>query len=439
MLKSIALIFALLISSSAFSQVWVDTNTWSPEWEARFADWVHHDWAVDFFSRQYLANGQSNPYYGLRTDCAETVYSMRIVFSYENKLPFAVLDPTTLQGLITNRMGRWNTLGNDTDRIRHFLMFMYDTISTRSLPNDTFPVPISREWVHSGGLMRTNEVNHHSWTIQEMLPIGVPHLIFNSTVGKFSGSMLQQRTSWPNPDWVFQGNFSPSGNAGLRYWRPIDSLLKPLWQTPNYSEEQYHIPLDRWNDVVQKKLAVANESNQQMISRLEDNICAGIKGRVKDVSDALRFLRTQPAGQCLSAADFDTYSTPSRDHRLFDDIVALRRAYKKILNNNQMPSLTTESQVQLAKIFPFIRSSAQDETARMPRTAIDRNSLCVTEYGSGRTLDLAEAKRRFFLGAISNNPNDSIEYRWGELAGPSPQATSCPSWGGWSPDLGKAN
>src|SRR6185312_6116292 len=120
----------LLFSLSVRAQVWNDTNTWSPEWETRFATWVQQNWQVDFFSRKTLPNGQSNPYYGLHMDCADTIYSMRIIFSFENQLPFVVQDPTTIGKTLSNRMTRWNSESNQVQRMRNFLNFMYGVLST---------------------------------------------------------------------------------------------------------------------------------------------------------------------------------------------------------------------------------------------------------------------------------------------------------------------
>jgi hypothetical protein len=439
--KNLLLFWALsfsLLASSARAEVWADVNTWSPEWETQFAAWVQANWGADFFARPTQANGQKNPYYGMRVDCADTVYSMRLIFSYEHGLPFAMQDATSNSGIITNHMSRFDKYADPQERFRRFLLAMFDVVSTHSLPNDTFPVPISAEWIHSGSLIRTTEVNHHSWTIQEILPIGVPHLVYNSTVGRTSGFTLQQRTSWPNPGWVFEGNFSPSSNAGLRYWRPVDFVGKPVWQVPNYSEEQFKIPLKVWNKTVQKKLAHREETDEQLLRRLQKNACEGMVSRVETIQEGVTFLRSYP-NQCMDAATYDTYSTPSRDQRVFDDVVALRRAYKEILRDSRAVSLPDDLKAQLSKIFPDIGQSARTEVSRMKPSELNAASYCIIDYGGGKKIDLAEAKRRIFAGLLSNNPLDELKYRWGELRGPSPRAAACPSWDVWTPDLKQAD
>ncbi|MEN0060170.1 MAG: hypothetical protein AAGB31_15130, partial [Bdellovibrio sp.] len=117
-----AFLLTLLPLNKAAAAVWSDVNEWSPEFENSFAEWVRREWQTDFFSRKTLRNGQSNPYHGFRADCADTVYSMRIVFAYENRLPFVMKDPTASGRTLSNRMSRWDHQ-SELQRVRSFLWF----------------------------------------------------------------------------------------------------------------------------------------------------------------------------------------------------------------------------------------------------------------------------------------------------------------------------
>lgn len=435
-MKYFILLFATLIGmSSAQASVWTEYNQWSPEWEQRYAEWVRDNWNINVFASRTLSNGQSNPYYGLHTDCADTVYSMRIIFSYENGLPFVINDPTGT-GTISNKMSRFDSL-HGNDRIRNFMRFMYDVVSTHSLPLDTYPVAVTRSTVHAGGLMMTVAKNHHSWSIKDILSIGVPDLIFNSVLGSSASSVLQERQSWPYPDWVFEGNQTPQGNAGFRYWKPLPYLKSSTWQVPGYSEEQYHVSLNNWVRWAQGRLATRQETDSQMMTRLEKSVCDGIQDRVNVVRDAVNYVN-RTGGACMrDYATYDNYSTPSRDERIFDDLISLRVAYQGIIHANGGNQLSANVKAQLNKIFPLITQSSLAETQRMGAQGVTQSSLCVITYTSGRTIDMAEFKRRMFAGQISNNPMDPMEYRWGEARGPSSRARSCPSWDPWTPDLTK--
>lgn len=427
---ALAVVFSLGFKAEA--AVWTDVNQWSPAWEARFTEWVRTSWQTDFFARPTLENGQSNPYLGLRLDCADTAYSMRLIFSYENHLPFIIQDPTASGKTLSNRMKRWDGQ-SETSRVRNFLSFIFDVASTHSLPNDTYPVAISRDTIHSGGVLMTVAKNHHSWTIKEILPIGVPYLVFNSTVGKSSGSGLQERQSWPNPLWVFEENFTPAGNAGFRYWRPTEFLNQPVWKTPGYSEEQYQVPIGKWVSVLQSKLALHRETDTQMFTRLFKASCEDLTARVAAVNDGLNFLKAN--SDCLKFDDYDTYSTPNRDHRSFDGLADIRKAYQEVLNTNGGNHLSAELTAQLKKIFPLIQKNSLTETQSMSAQGITAASVCTTEYLPGKRMDIAEFKRRIYAGLTSDNPNENGAYRWGDLRGPSQHAKGCQSWDSWTPDL----
>ena len=427
-------IFGLIAGFTQTSQavVWTAVNEWSPAWEDRYAEWVKNNWQVDFFSRKQLPHGQSNPYYGLRVDCADTVYSMRIIFAYENRLPFIAQDPTASGKTISNNMSRWDSK-NEAQRIRLFLNYIYDVMSTRSLPNDTYPVPVNRDFIRSGSLIMTTKINHHSWTVKEMLPIGVPHLVYNSVIGAHSGLGLQQRQSWPHAEWVFEGDFTPAGFAGFRGWRPAAYINRPVWEVPTYSEEQYRIPLNKWERILQSRLALRHETDNQRMTRLIQTSCEGYRSRVPSIDEVLLYISKNPG--CMDYPTYDTYSTPNRDQRVFDDLMALRRNYHDILKENGGSQLSADLLGQLNKIYPYIQSSVKREQAQMAQQRVNEHSVCTVEYRRGKKMDLAEFKRRMFSGLISNNPHETAEYRWGELRGPSQRAKSCPSWDSWIPDL----
>ncbi len=95
----------------------------------------------------------------------------------------------------------------------------------------------------------------------------------------------------------------------------------------------------------------------------------------------------------MSEANFDTYSTPSRDHRLADEIIEIRSFLK---------------------------------------TLVSTNSLCRTKYYSRsedvqKAIDLAEINRRLFTHQLSSNPNHPPEIRFGEVL--YNYKDNCSSWG----------
>ncbi|MEN0058986.1 MAG: hypothetical protein AAGB31_09135, partial [Bdellovibrio sp.] len=186
---------------------------------------------------------------------------------------------------------------------------------------------------------------------------------------------------------------------------------------------------------VQTRLALRHETDEQMLTRLLKAACDELRNRVPAIQEGAAYLRKNPG--CMNYAIYDTYSTPSRDRRVFDDLLILRRAYREVLQTSRNSIWNTSIQQQLHKIFPLIESSAAQEASRMPAQSVTSTSSCLIDYMPGRRMDMAEFKRRLFLGWISNNPHDESEYRWGDLRGPSQRAHSCQSWDPWSPDLSR--
>lgn len=426
-MKNLFVLFSIiLISNISHSSVWVSTQEWTPEWEKQYSQWVQQNWNIHFFDKALLSNGQKNPYYGLKVDCADTVYSMRIIFAFEHSLPVEFNDPTTTGKRLTNKMSRWDQLA-PKDRIRQFLLFIYGITSTSSLPDDTFSPQLNSRYIKAGSLLLTVHENHHSWTIQNIYSTGVPHLIYSSRVNAASSLTLLERSTWPNPAWVFQGNQTSTSHAGLRYWRPSDTINLPEWKVPGYSIEQYQIPIAKWNTVIQQKLASEQEQTEQKINRYLQSICAGINERISSVNESLIY-RKKINNRCMNQTEFDDLSTPNRDRRIFDDILSLREIYQELTNKNELNQISESLNKQLSKLFPLIQETNYNEINQISEKAVDENSLCLTRLNSSQMIDLAQFYIRQSKNLISSNPNEDFDYRWGYKSGSSLHAGQCPRW-----------
>lgn len=427
---SFSVLFAVLtLSLSTFAEVWTAKDSWSAEKEKQYSAWVQKNWGKDFFSKKENKDGTPNIFQGLRVDCADTVYSARIIFSYLNALPFVMNDPSGGKKLISNRMTRWDSRP-ENERIRKFLIYTYDLVSTKSMPYDTYPVNVTKDAIVPGAIILTVEKNHHSWIIKNIFSTGIPHLVFNSTVGAYSSLVLQERKSWPNGDWVFEGDVTPKGHGGVRYWRKESELKLPVWQVTGYSEAQYTIKPGKWKYNLQKVLQSSEETSQQTATRLIDNICADIQQRIDAVKESEAFLKSTNF-QCMSEADFDNYSTPSRDRRLADEIIYLRNFVKTLVQERNEISLNEKTWQQLKVVFPQLESDIATESTNQKRVLAGSASFCRVKYYSRREniekpIDLAEIKRRLFTDRLSSNPNHPPENRFGEDMA---NKNTCPSWG----------
>jgi hypothetical protein len=473
-LLSLACVLAVgLAPKSAKADIWTVSQKWSDAKELQYQAWIQKFAQVDMFSNPKRADGSPNPYYGLTTDCADTVYSMRIIFSYENRLQWAMRNPADKTQLITQELKRFDNVPEEGGkRVKAFIHYMTGVVSTHTIDNDTYPVSINH--IVPGTVILTSHKNHHSWTIVEITPNGQPRLVFNSTVGKQSGSKVQQRISWPNPFWVFEPEdklvdrrnpdagvrhipvYVPGSYAGFRYWTPVDKLLADQTTIPGYSQDQYTLDLSAWKEILTRKLAQKAESLQDIVSRLLTDACADIKQRADAVVEAETYktqlkqafnnantpdlkdilnqynsaTKKSENRQCLIFDRYDQYSTPSRDQRLFDAVMLARTYFKFGLRTQGPNAFTPDKLAQFKKIFTNPLISAKEESASENKgSAVDSTSMCNVMI-SGVTLDMAEVKRRLMRSYVSPNPNEDATGRWGGRGEVRSELTrSCPTYG----------
>lgn len=398
MLRSLLLLFFFLTGSVTQAAVWPTTSQWNGDWERRYEEWVKASFRTDIFR-----NAQS-PFRGLYPDCADTVYSMRAIFASQNGLPFAFVDPSTQRTLISNEIQKFDALPAGAPRVAAFLKWTFGILGTSTLQNDTYPVAISRRTVRAGGLMLAKE-SKHSYIIKKLNETGVPVLYYSTQAN--TGDLKVR--SWPSVSYLFsQGIKEPSG---IRDFRLPEDLLRPVWEVPGYSNEQYLVGPNQWVGTMQSRLALRQESWDEIFARLLGDVCQLAETRVELVNNAQRKLN-QIGDRCLTAAEFDDLSTPSRDHQAKLAFTELANAYQRARKKNvALPRVLSE---QLANIFA---PSASREAGAQ---------YCPVKYG--RTISLGEFRRRLFGGLISSNPNDPLPVRWGEQPGPSERAQRCPSF-----------
>jgi hypothetical protein len=389
---------------SSYAAVWETQNRWSEQWEQNYSEWVQQNWDKDFFARP------GTPWKGLILDCADTVYSMRIVYSYLHALPFVMKDSTGGKVLVSNEMSRWDDKPDQAQRVRQFLRFVYAIGGTSSLPNDTFPVALNREWIKSGALILTDRANHHSWTIKSVSEFGVPFLLYSSRPAK---NILLTRNELPTTGFIFAGKLRPERHAGFRYFRQPEYINKPVWEVPGYSLDQYQVPLARWRAEVQGSLALVNETHEGRIQRLLENVCQSSQERIQVVQDGVSY-SSRKSG-CLNPAEYDDYSTPNRDARLKGNFEDLDEAYA--LAVSAKANLSVELKLRLRSVIP------QEQGAIPPG-----KEYCRVHYTEDKVMTLGEVRRRSTGDMLSNNPHDPMEYRWGDVVGNSPRARRCPKY-----------
>lgn len=443
-MKSLIALVSWLIAFQASAAVWNTTQQWSADYEKKYQNWLFTNTSETMFSAKTLANGKPNPYYGIRVDCADTVYSLRSIFAFENGLPFVINNPAGSDlSLITNQLTRFDSTTDSVQRFKKFLVWMYDIVSTKTMHLDTYSIPYKS--IRPGSIILVSRTNHHSWTIKHIDAVGNPILIFNSIAGASAGYEIQERRTWPTPSWVFDPEvvrqnpndpnsaiistkpvYVAGSYAGFRAWKPNDMMKTPQSAIPGFSNEQFTVGLNKWITTAQKVLASKKETLNDAVMRMLSDACADYQQRVLAVKDAEIF-KTQKGNKCMNADDFDTYSTPSRDRRLVEAIIKARTYFKYGVEKNGMAAFSNNLAIYQS-LFPYIELSAKEESVK--ETAKNTSNYCVKQINATvGSLSLGEIKRLAARGILSSNPNDSINARFGLPRTSKDLGPSCANFG----------
>lgn len=401
-------VFSALLLGANLSQaaVWQETQSWTPAWEQKFSAWTETEFNEDIF--------MSGNYKGIPTDCADAVYLGRIIFAYENKLPFVIQDSTGGSGKISNQMSRFDSTSDSLQRVRKFMNYVADVTSTKSLPNDTYPVAISRENVRSGTVWSRPRITRdniwrriiggavqedpgHAEVVKSVSETGVVNLI-GSTVPK-DLRMLNTTSSMV---------FMPiETSTGFRNWKQPTYYAQNEASLPGYSLEQFkeigkgandgRRTLNAWTAEVQNRLALREESREEEIDRQVANVCGLVNARI-DIIKKSEAYRAKLGGQCMNAADYDSYSTPSRDKRI-------KTTLKQIIDTAGGFGLTSAQRAK--KLKPHLDTCPDIEIA------------------PGQKVSLYEFSITMLKGDVSSNPNHSFAARWGLET---PAQNNCPKY-----------
>ncbi len=311
LLRYTFIVCVLLISKSISADVWSSGNNyWNGNWELKYQEWVANNWKPDFFMSKLKPEYEHIPH-----DCADAIYLMRAVFSYENKLPFKIHYLNKKDKYISNTMKTWDKLP-ENQRFRAFALFMNDRVGTRSLSNDSFPIELAQ--IKAGDLYV--EPGTHSYAITGITETGVTAIMSSTTPA--SPKHMIQLYSYP-----FFIPHDPVGMSdGYRRFKWPRNIDRPFQQQPGFSNEQYQIAQKvgleyiPFTDVIAKKLQRREEPLEEKTMRLMHSLCSFAKERVNYVNDGLAYverLRSEGKRSCMNATEYDYYSTPSRDTRLY--------------------------------------------------------------------------------------------------------------------------
>jgi hypothetical protein len=404
--KFLLLIPMLLLSfwsASLQAHVWKADNTWSNAWEIKYQNWVMKEWKPNFFM-----NPKTQQYYRVPHDCADAIYLMRLVFSYEKKLPFVINNSNKPSQLLTNSMTRWDNLPED-QRLRQFMLYINDRVGTRSLVRDTFPIALSQ--IRAGDLYV--EPGSHSYEIIAITDTGITVIMSSTTPA--SPKMMNQLYAFP----FFIPKDRKNMTDGYRRFKWPRNIRKPMQQQPGFSDEQYRIAAETeynyvaFTDIIAKKLRRRPEPITEKTKRVLVGLCSFAKERVNYVNDGLNYLRKlrstkdrhgRSVRSCMNAKEYDYYSTPSRDKRL-------KRYFQEVLNIAYAGGVIKEK-----GITPQLMARAifHDEVPPELKQALDQHCrIAAYPHDDHKYINLRQLWKHIANGRLSSDPHAPYENRWG--------------------------
>ncbi|HFC91517.1 MAG TPA: hypothetical protein ENJ51_01745 [Leucothrix mucor] len=390
-------------STSLQAAVWKSKNTWSNAWETKYQNWVATNWKPNFFM-----NPSNQKYYRIPHDCADAIYLMRMVFSYENRLPFVINNANKPTQLLSNDMNQWDAL-SENQRLRQFMLYINDRVGTRSLVHDTYPIPLSQ--IRSGDLYV--EPGSHSYEIVGITDTGVTVIMSSTTPA--SPKMMIKLYAYP----FFIPKDRKNMTDGYRRFKWPRNIRKPMQQQPGYSAEQYTIAAQTdynyvaFTDIIAKKLRRRPEPLTEKTKRVLVGLCSFAKERVNYVNDGLNYLRKlrskrdghgRSIRNCMNAKEYDYYSTPSRDKRL-------KRYFEEVLNIAYAGGILKEG-----KITPQLMARAifHDNVPAEIERALDKHCrIAAYPHDDHKYINLRQLWNNIAKGKISSDPHAPYENRWG--------------------------
>jgi hypothetical protein len=405
-LRVVCTALTLFLATPLQAAVWQTTQQWTPQWEQRFSDWVRERFTSDFFTR--------GEYAGIPQDCADSAYFARLIFSYENGLPFRIRDPSwqgegsqrgasftdliaehgstspyaVVRPFIDNDMTDFDAVP-EAQRLRAFIDFVGAVVWTKSLIDDTYPVTIDKHWFRPGVVSvlprrklfdspnpffdteGDRETAGHAQLVTDIDDKGVIHYLKSTMPAKVQA--LRPTTL---------NSFNPSPDGGsFRYWKQPQDYDRPEQDIPGYGLDQFDMH-GSFEDAAQSKLAQHHESHREKIERLTGELCDQLQQRAPVVLDGWRFKLSIGTIHCMTFEEYDKYSTPMRDGKIRQTLHMLQQVGA--------------------------------EFADAPHLAETVSKHCpAIEYQPARSLDAGRAAVALLDGSASSDPNQPPAARWG--------------------------
>jgi len=405
-------LFFSFLSFNVHGAIWEDTQEWSLEYEQKYIAWIQSSYV-----REKMFTDSRSPYFGVNTDCADTAYALRAVFAFENKLPFAITNPSGSRDAsktLNNRSNKFDSAGPENLRVVALITEIGDSVGTENLTRyDTFPVAIKK--ITPGTIFtykiraRLRNFIRHAYNIKNINPVGTFDVIYSTQANKEKHGELLRRTdrefeNAPNDPWGFRK---------FRWPEHLGSELSSIPKELGPSAEQFELAKELGEKdffkFIRTSVATSSETNGERLSRLFKSVCFEAQARISYVNEALDYLnKTQNA--CMDYERFDAFSTPARDKALKELFLKFEESYKDAKNDKSGD--------------PTILAFAETIYGEKGNKS-ELLSSCPINYRAGATIDLGTLWTRLKKERLSSHPNDIVELRWGEATKPE---TKCKRW-----------
>jgi len=390
----------------SFSSVWEPANSWDDleiNWEVKFSEWMQSD-SVN----KNLFYDETSSYGKIKVDCADVMYLMRAIFSYENSLDFKVMHPLyahrRVKKYYSHSMNNWNHLPQN-EKVSAFLHYLADNLGTEALSrNDSYS--INPKNIQPGDFFMfkafldpgSNMATRHSFMVKDITPTGLFDVIYSTQRARDNDKPMYYRKNH-----MFSAPLAPTikGWGFKRFKKPSDYNVANS-SLDLFDESQYDIVSNNsgayFFKYVQSVLKQSDEKPEEKVERLFTDLCQRLDDRVEAVNDAIIY-REKINYRCMNASEYDIYSTPLRDSRI-------KAAYvdaQLFLESLDDISLVTNYLNLLQNIFKSDLSMIDIE---------ELEQACPIQVKSEEIMDLHTFYKKLLANEISNNPNDPIDARW---------------------------
>ncbi|MDD4974339.1 MAG: hypothetical protein PHY93_08295, partial [Bacteriovorax sp.] len=359
-----------------------------------YIDWVKSDkLSADIFS-----NKKSN-YYGIKTDCADAAIALRVIYAFEQQLPVYFKDNDG--NIITNESLKYDFVPVGIERLKAMLEDLSNNIGSEVLADgNTYPISLSdvrpgdvyiTKWRDASGID-----TRHVYFIKDILPTG-DLLLYSSTQPTAIRPLLIRKGM---PSHIIDG--PPYGFKRFTRGKNFEKADQS-WSQYEYLKQGQKYYFSKIKESHQMlKDTLENNINQRL-----ENICVALQTRADVISATLEYI-VKNNNRCFSKEEYDEYSTPSRDHNISFDIENLIYGWKIIKQRQKQSELPENIQQALEYL-------AGKDLSDNASNAL--NTFCLIKFESLSGQQVSMSIRSFYegykSGAISSNPNESIDVRWG--------------------------